>query len=84
LHAFLHQRWHFLGPQGLGGRAVRRLVLSHLLDDRTRLRVLDRQGVQMAIQMRFDLALGFDDEAQAVRIAKLGGRRAQRIGTRIP
>ena len=59
-----------LCPRASGcGRAVRDLVVRHLLQDRAAAPIGRRQAVQVIAQVRFDLALGFGDEAEAGAIA---------------
>jgi hypothetical protein len=60
------------------------LVVAHLRDDRTTLRIGHRQPLDVRGQMLFDLALGLDDEAEVGAIAGDAGRQADRERSRIP
>ena len=74
-----------LGASRFGAVRVAQFVLLHLLDDRARIEVLRRQAVEVSLQVPLDLALGLDDEAEALGIAgasRPAGRRRMRRRTR--
>ena len=59
-------------------RAMPRLVVAHLLDDRAAFRILLGQPFDMAGQMLLDLALGLDDEREVRAVAGDAGREPDR------
>ena len=61
-----------------------RFVVPHLRDDGPRRSVALGQPRQVTRQVLLDLALGFDDEAQAPGIAGTPGCQAERKGTGVP
>ena len=57
-------------------RGVRGFIGAHLLDDRARCLVVRRQRRHMAVEMLFDLTLGFRHEAETRAVAKLSRRQS--------
>jgi hypothetical protein len=57
-------------------RRVTRLVQPHFRKDRAALVVLRRQLAQVAVEMVYDLPLGFSKKSEAPAIAQQSGRRA--------
>ncbi len=83
-----HQRGYWRGQRYAASRfgllGVACLVGFHLLHDRATGCIVFRQFLQMAIQVRFDLALRFDHETKADRITDQSGNRANRPSTPVP
>src|SRR5881394_1341117 len=60
------------------------LVVAHRLDDGPAALIIDRQSLEMTLQMPFDLALRFRHESKACRVSEDRGRRANAERSGIP
>ena len=79
-HQALTGKGRSAAPPARRHRAVARLVVAHLLDDRAAFRVRCRQALDVRRQVLLDLALGFDDEPEVGAIA--GDARGDADGER--
>ena len=70
------------GRFGRGGMAG--LVGLHRLQDRAAARVGGRQRLQVLVDVRLDLVLGLDHEAQVPAVAAQAGERADRVAAGVP
>src|SRR5262245_706314 len=61
-----------------------RFVLGHSSEDRAAPVIGRRQATQVVVEVRFDLALGFGDEAQARRIAPNAREHPDAKASRVP
>ena len=65
-------------------RGVLGLVHLHLLDDRARAPIRGRQGVEMALEVLLDLALGLSQEAEVPALAEAPRRQPEGERAAIP